>query len=73
MYLTRSVVSTFTFTMTPVAATSSRRHFQIGSRRVIQVGAGLVVFVGMFGKFGALVGLIPVPVIGGLMLAVMGT
>ncbi|KAK2172312.1 hypothetical protein NP493_974g00000 [Ridgeia piscesae] len=45
---------------------------KIGSRRVIQVGAGLVIFVGMFGKFGALIGLIPVPVIGGLMLAVMG-
>ena len=59
--------------MTPVAATSRRRHLQIGSRRVIQVGAGLLVFVGMFGKLGALVGLIPVPVIGGLMLAVMGT
>ena len=59
--------------MTPVAATSRRRHLQIGSRRVTQVGAGLMVFVGMFGKFGALIGLIPVPVIGGLMLAVMGT
>jgi len=59
--------------MAPVAATPHRRHLQIGSRRVIQVGAGLVIFVGMFGKFGALIGLIPVPVIGGLMLAVMGT
>ena len=37
------------------------------------MGAGLVVLMGMFGKFGALIGLIPAPVIGGLMLAVMGT
>ncbi|KAI0243335.1 Solute carrier family 23 member 2, partial [Lamellibrachia satsuma] len=36
---------------------------KIGSRRVIQVGACIMVFMGMFGKFGALVGIIPSPVV----------
>ena len=46
---------------------------QVASRRVIQVGACLVLVVGIFGKAGALIGTIPSPVIGGVLLVVMGT
>ena len=46
-------------------------HPQVASRRVIQVGSCLVVLVGMFGKIGALLGTIPSPVVGGVLLAVM--
>ena len=46
---------------------------QVASRRVIQVGACLVLVVGIFGKVGAFIGTIPSPVIGGVLLVVMGT
>ena len=46
--------------------------FQIGSRRVTQIGASIMVVMGMFGKVGALAGVIPDPVVGGILLVVMG-
>ncbi|KAI0227180.1 Solute carrier family 23 member 2 [Lamellibrachia satsuma] len=45
---------------------------KVASRRVIQVGACLVLVVGIFGKVGAFIGTMPSPVIGGVLLVVMG-
>ena len=46
---------------------------QVASRRVIQVGACTMLVVGIFGKVGAFIGTIPSPVIGGVLLVLMGT
>ena len=46
---------------------------QVASRRFIQVVACIVLVVGIFGKVGAFIGTIPSPVIGGVLLALMGT
>ncbi|KAI0214579.1 Solute carrier family 23 member 2, partial [Lamellibrachia satsuma] len=53
-------------------STAHGRVVLVASRRVIQVGAFLVLVVGIFGKVGALIGTIPSPVIGGVLLVVLG-
>lgn len=40
--------------------------FQVGSRRVIQYGAGVMIICGVLGKFGAIFVTIPEPVVGGI-------
>jgi len=45
---------------------------QVGSRRVIQVAAILLLLFGMLGKFGALFVTIPDPVVGGVLLVMFG-
>ena len=45
---------------------------QVGSRRVIQVEAMVMMVLGMIGKFGALLVTIPDPVIEGLFLVMFG-
>ena len=42
------------------------RVTQVASRRVIQFGAVIMIFVGMLGKFAALFVSIPEPVVGGI-------
>ena len=45
---------------------------RVGSRRVVQVGAVLMVLLGAFGKFGALFTTIPRPIVGGMYCAMFG-
>ncbi|MEM9369262.1 MAG: solute carrier family 23 protein, partial [Planctomycetota bacterium] len=45
---------------------------RVGSRFVVQVGAVLLILLGLFGKFGALAAAIPTPVVGGLYCAMFG-
>jgi len=45
----------------------------IKSRFVVAVGGGILVFLGLFPVFGALVALVPLPVLGGAGLALFGT
>ena len=45
---------------------------RVGSRRVVQVGAMLMVVLAMFGKFGALFTTIPQPIVGGMYCAMFG-
>jgi nucleobase transporter 1/2 len=45
---------------------------RVGSRRVVQVGAALMLLLGMFGKFGALFTTIPQPIVGGMYCAMFG-
>ncbi len=45
---------------------------RVGSRRVVQIGAGLMILLGMFGKFGALFTTIPQPIVGGMYCAMFG-
>ena len=45
---------------------------RVGSRRVVQMGAGLMVVLGVVGKFGALFTTIPQPVVGGMYCAMFG-
>lgn len=45
---------------------------RVGSRRVVQVGALLMVVLGVVGKFGALFTTIPQPVVGGMYCAMFG-
>jgi len=45
---------------------------RVGSRRVVQVGALLMIGFGAFGKFGALFTTIPQPVVGGMYCAMFG-
>jgi len=47
-------------------------HLQVGSRRVVQVGALIMLILGCLGKFGALFVTIPDPVIGGMFLVTFG-
>ncbi|WP_435318195.1 uracil-xanthine permease family protein [Haloarchaeobius sp. TZWSO28] len=44
----------------------------VASRRVVQVGAAVMLVVGFFGPFGQLVATIPNPIVGGLFLAMFG-
>uniref|UniRef100_A0A9I9E2V2 Uncharacterized protein n=1 Tax=Cucumis melo TaxID=3656 RepID=A0A9I9E2V2_CUCME len=39
---------------------------RVGSRRVIQISAGFMIFFSVFGKFGALFASIPLPIIAAL-------
>ncbi|KAB7504751.1 Solute carrier family 23 member 2 [Armadillidium nasatum] len=48
----------------------TRFVLQVASRRVIQVAGLLLIFCGMFGKFGAFFGTLPNPVIGGVFMIV---
>ncbi len=45
---------------------------RVGSRRVVQVGAVLMLFLASFGKFGALFTTIPQPIVGGMYCAMFG-
>ncbi len=45
---------------------------RVGSRRVVQVGAALMLLLGAFGKFGALFTTIPQPIVGGMYCAMFG-
>jgi xanthine/uracil permease len=45
---------------------------KVGSRFVVQIGAVLLIALGLFGKFGALAAAIPGPVVGGVYCAMFG-
>ena len=45
---------------------------KVGSRYVVQIGALMLIVLGVFGKFGALAAAIPGPVVGGLYCALFG-
>lgn len=45
---------------------------KVGSRYVVQIGAVMLVLLGLFGKFGALAAAIPKPVVGGLYCTMFG-
>ncbi len=45
---------------------------KVGSRFVVQIGAVMLIVLGLFGKFGALAAAIPGPVVGGLYCALFG-
>ncbi len=45
---------------------------KVGSRHVVQIGAVILIMLGLFGKFGALASAIPKPVVGGLYCAMFG-
>ncbi|MEM6364567.1 MAG: solute carrier family 23 protein [Planctomycetota bacterium] len=45
---------------------------KVGSRRVVQIAAVILIVLGLFGKFGALAAAIPKPVVGGLYCALFG-
>ncbi|MFQ5507259.1 MAG: solute carrier family 23 protein, partial [Planctomycetota bacterium] len=45
---------------------------RVGSRRVVQAGAVLMILLGSFGKFGALFTTIPRPIVGGMYCAMFG-
>ncbi|GJM22766.1 MAG: xanthine permease [Planctomycetota bacterium] len=45
---------------------------RVGSRRVVQVGAAIMIVLAIFGKFGALFTTIPSPVVGGMYCAMFG-
>lgn len=45
---------------------------KVGSRSVVQIGAVILILLGLFGKFGALASGIPKPVVGGLYCALFG-
>jgi nucleobase transporter 1/2 len=45
---------------------------RVGSRRVVQIGAVLMLGLGVFGKFGALFTTIPQPIVGGMYCAMFG-
>jgi xanthine/uracil permease len=45
---------------------------RVGSRRVVQVGAVMMIVLGVFGKFGALFASIPGPIVGGMYCALFG-
>ncbi|WP_267639359.1 uracil-xanthine permease family protein [Haloarchaeobius amylolyticus] len=44
----------------------------VASRRVVQVGAAVMLVVGFFGPFGQLIATIPAPIVGGLFVAMFG-
>ena len=44
----------------------------VGSRRVVQVGASIMLVLGLFGKFGALFTTIPQPIVGGMYCVMFG-
>jgi xanthine/uracil permease len=45
---------------------------RVGSRRVVQFGAGIMLLLGLVGKFGALFTTIPQPIVGGMYCAMFG-
>ena len=45
---------------------------RVGSRRVVQFGAGIMIVLGMVGKFGGLFTTIPLPIVGGMYCAMFG-
>lgn len=45
---------------------------KVGSRYVVQIGAVLLIFIGLFGKFGALAAAIPGPIVGGVYCVMFG-
>lgn len=45
---------------------------KVGSRFVVQIGAGMLILLGFFGTFGALAAAIPGPVVGGLYCVMFG-
>ena len=47
--------------------------YQVGSRRVIQYGSIIMLFVGILSKFGAIFLTIPQPIVGGVYCIMFGT
>ena len=47
-------------------------YFKVGSRKVIQAGAFVMLFFGVLNKFGALFVTIPDPIIGGVFIVMFG-
>jgi uracil-xanthine permease len=45
---------------------------KVGSRYVVQIAAVLLIFVGLFGKFGAVAAAMPTPIVGGLYCVMFG-
>ncbi len=45
---------------------------KVGSRYVVQIGAVILILLGLFGKFGAIAATIPAPVVGGLYCTLFG-
>lgn len=45
---------------------------KVASRHVVMVGSGILIFLGIFAKFGAFVSTIPEPIVGGLYCALFG-
>ena len=45
---------------------------QVGSRRVVQTGAVILLILGMLGKFGAIFVSIPTPIVGGVFMVMFG-
>ena len=45
---------------------------KVGSRYVVQIAGGLLILLGLFGKFGAIAAAIPQPVVGGLYCVMFG-
>jgi nucleobase transporter 1/2 len=45
---------------------------RVGSRHVVQIGAGLMIVLALFGKFGALFTTIPQPIVGGMYCTMFG-
>ena len=45
---------------------------RVGSRRVVQCGAGIMILLSVFGKFGALFSTIPQPIVGGMYCVMFG-
>ena len=45
---------------------------RVGSRRVVQCGAGIMILLAIFGKFGALFSTIPQPIVGGMYCVMFG-
>lgn len=45
---------------------------KVGSRYVVQLGAAMLILLGLFGKFGAIAAAIPKPVVGGLYCTLFG-
>ena len=44
----------------------------VASRYIVNIGAGILIFLGIFGKFGGAVATIPSPIVGGLYCALFG-
>ena len=50
----------------------NKSFLKVGSRRVVQYGGLIIVFMGTFAKFGALFVTIPEPVVGGMFFVMFG-
>ena len=69
-YQTETVIHQNTSTETQICEVFT--FFQVGSRRVIQVAAIIMLLLGMLGKFGGLFVTIPQPIVGGVFMVMFG-